>query len=130
MSTPFVSSNPPAIGSKVTVSFDRKSGNLIIEADDGTKTQDIYGVALGDAFFEVITTPRGASRCVVSGSFLAVPGSAEGQALQRKILAEAKGPLDFYWSRDKTWPLMRARLAFIGKPRGGFPTSAVVDEML
>ena len=129
MSIPYVSDNPPAIGSKVSVSFDRKSGNLIIEAEDGTKTQDIYGVALADAFFEVITTPRGATRCVVSGSFLAVPGSVESQGWYRSIRAEATGPLDFYWSRNTAWPITKARLAFIGKPSGGFLTSTVVDPI-
>lgn len=112
------------------VSFDRKSGSLIIEADDGTKTQDIYGVALGDAVFDVVTTARGAARCVVSGSFLAVPGTPKCNEIQRRILAEANGSLDFYWSRDKSWPLRGAKFAFIGKPHGGFPTSWAVDQTI
>ena len=127
---PYVDRQPPKIGSRVKVWFDRRSGDLLIETSDGMVSKSIYDVCLGEAVFETEPTVRGATRCVVRGAFLAIPGSHESHAIQSEIHAIAQQHLDFYWSRDKTWPIRSARLASIAKPHGGFPTSMAADAVV
>ena len=126
---PFVQNRSPAIGTRIKVWFDKPSRNLLIEDEAGKVSQDIYGVCLGDVEFNVETTSRGAIRCFVVGTFLAVPGSAESLSIQRQMHTERGRYLEFYWWRDRAWPISRARLAFIARPHGGFPTNLVVDSV-
>lgn len=123
----YVDRRPPEIGSRVKVWFDRRSGDLLVEASDGAVSKSIYNVCLGDAVFGAEQTTRGATRCVVTGTFLAIPGTRESSDIEREIHGIAREHLDFYWTRDKSWPISRARLACIGKPHGGFPTSMAAD---
>jgi hypothetical protein len=74
-------------------------------------------------------TPRGASRCVAHGSIIALANTREETEARQAIIHEARNSMDFYWSRDKQWPFAGARLALISPPRGGFPTSYVVDPV-
>lgn len=122
---PFIQKNPPALGTKVKVWFDKSSTHLLIESN-GTLARDIYGVCLEDVSFGTETTLRGAVRCFATGRLLAIPGTHESSTIQRQILKEADGFLDFHWWRDKKWPIAKARKAVIAPPRGGFPTSAAV----
>jgi hypothetical protein len=110
--------------------FDKNSQDLLIETPQGERTRDIYGVCLGNATFETEKTPRGAVRCFVTGEFLAIPGTNEGSDLARKIIRAARNPLEFYWWRDKSWPIQRARWALIQKPHGGFSTCRATDNNL
>lgn len=126
---PYIQREPPAIGSRVKVWFDKGAKEFLIESETGAVTQDIYGICLGDVVFDTETTARGAVRCFVIGTFLAVPGSHESREVERQIRAAAPSHLEFYWWRDKKWPISKARLARIAPPHGGFPTSLVVDPV-
>jgi hypothetical protein len=77
--------------------------------------------------FETETTPRGAVRCVAWGNIIAIANSREKSEARSRIKQEARGGMEFYWSRDKAWPYAGARLAVISKPQGGFSTSYAVD---
>jgi len=127
---PWVSSRPPAIGSRVKVWFDKKEQQLLVETKQGERTRDIYGVCLGNAVFETEPTARGAVRCYVKGDFLVVPGTNESSDLILRIRRAAQDRLDFYWWRDRSWPVSRARWAVIEKPHGGFPTCCATDRDL
>jgi hypothetical protein len=120
---------PPPVGSRVKVWFDTKERQLTVEDETGRVTWDIYGVPLSDVKFTTEMTPRGAIRCVAIGNIIAIPSSRECSDLSHKILVEARGPMEFYWSRDKAWPYAGARLAVICKPQGGFATSYAVDPV-
>lgn len=117
------------IGSRVKVWYDKSSKELLVQSDGGAISKDIYGVCLGDALFDTETSARGAVRCFVVGTLLAVPSTREGQEIERQIRAKARGHLEFYWWRDKRWPISRARLACIAPPHGGFPTNLVIDPV-
>ncbi|MGV0819435.1 hypothetical protein [Martelella sp. AMO21009] len=49
--------------------------------------------------------------------------------MEHEIRQAAQGHLDFYWSRDKAWPIAKARQAYIAPPHGGFPTNLAVDPV-
>ena len=126
---PSIQQQPPAIGSRVKVWFDKASKDLLIESETGAIARDIYGICLEDVVFDTETTARGAVRCFATGRLLAVPGTREGTAMEREIRQAARGHLDFYWWRDKKWPVAKARQAYIAPPHGGFPTSLAVDPV-
>lgn len=126
-SIPHIQRQPPAIGSRVKVWFDKTSKDLLIESETGELSRDIYGVCLADVVFDTETTARGAIRCFASGRFLAVPGTRESSDIERQMRASAREHLDFYWWRDTRWPIVEARQAYIAPPHGGFPTSLAVD---
>lgn len=128
-SIPFIQKEPPAVGSRVKVWFDKNSQELLVQSDGGAISKDIYGVCLGDALFDTETTTRGAARRFAVETLLAVPGTREGQEVERQIRAAARGHLEFYWWRDNRWPISSARLACIAPPHGGFPTSLAVDPV-
>jgi hypothetical protein len=125
----YISKHPPRIGSRVKVWFDKKEGHLMIEDETGHVTWDIYGVPLSDVVFETETTQRGAVRCVARGNIIAIPNTNEATEERQKIIREARNSMEFYWSRDKSWPYAGARLALISKPQGGFSTSYAVDPV-
>jgi len=125
---PWIGNSPPEIGSRVKVWFDKRSGDLIIETALGAKSRDIYGVCLSDAIFGTEKTPRGAVSCFVVGTFMAVPGSNESHEIKRAISARGGKHLDFYWWKNKDWPITTAALALIAKPHGGFPTCYAVSS--
>lgn len=102
-------------------------GDLIFESTEGQRSRDFMGVCISDAVFDPEPSARGSNRCFATGDFLAVPGSRESRDIESEIRARGRSHLEFYWWRDHTWPLRKARLAFIAKPHGGFPTSMVVD---
>ena len=111
MDIPHVSRQPPEIGSRVKIYFDRKSGDLIIESPEGQRCRDFLGVCIGEAVFDTEPTVRGSTRCIVTGNFLAVPGTRESRDIESEIRAQGRSHLEFYWWRDKTWPLRKARPA-------------------
>ena len=119
---------PPPIGSRVKVWFDTKERQLLVEDETGRVTYDIYGVPLTDVVFETETTPRGAIRCVARGTIIAI-ANTRGDSDTRHSIIKAGRSMEFYWSRDKQWPFAGARLAVISPPRGGFPSSYVVDPV-
>lgn len=124
---PYIQNTSPAIGSRVKVWFDKASKYLLIACETGTITRDIYGICLEDVMFDTETTARGAVRCFATGRLLAIPGTRESTEIEREIRQASKGHLDFYWWRDKEWPIATARQAYIAPPQGGFPTSLAVD---
>jgi hypothetical protein len=124
-----IGKQPPRIGSRVKVWFDKKDAHLMIQDETGNVTWDIYGVPLSDVVFETETTPRGAAHCVVFGNLIAITHTNEATEARQMIIREADRSMDFYWNRDKQWPFAGARLALISKPWGGFPTSYAVDPV-
>ncbi len=126
---PSIQRQPPAIGSRVKVWFDKASKDILIESETGAIARDIYGICLEDVVFDTETTARGAVRCFATGRLLVVPGTREGTEMEREIRQAARGHLDFYWWRDKKWPIAKARQAYIAPPHGGFPTSLAVDPV-
>ncbi|WP_048645258.1 hypothetical protein [Nitratireductor soli] len=126
---PYIQNASPAIGSRVKVWVDKASKDLLIESQTGAITRDIYGICLEDVVFSTEATARGAVRCFATGRLLAVPGTREGTEMEREIRQAARGHLDFYWWRDKKWPIAKARRAYIAPPHGGFPTSLAVDPV-
>ncbi|MFZ3481650.1 hypothetical protein [Sphingomonas sp. 3-13AW] len=115
------------VGKRVKVWYDRGARALLIEDHTSHRVRDIYGVCLEDVEFEVEATPRGGSRCYAKGILLADPNTCESTKLKTEIRREAGGGLDFYWSRDKRWPVAGARRALIAPPHGGFATCSVID---
>lgn len=126
---PHIQRQPPAIGSRVKVWFDKASKDLLIESETGDITRDIYGICLEDVLFDAERTARGAVRCFATGRLLAVPGTRESTEMERGMRQAAQGHLDFYWWRDKAWPIAKARQAYIAPPHGGFPTNLAVDPV-
>ncbi|MEQ8451614.1 hypothetical protein [Roseivivax sediminis] len=126
---PYIQNASPAIGSRVKVWFDKASKDLLIESETGAITRDIYGICLDDVAFDTETTARGAVRCFATGRLLAVPGTRESTEMECEIRQAARGHPDFYWWRDKKWPIAKARQAYIAPPHGGFPTSLAVDPV-
>ena len=55
---PYIQKEPPAIGSRVKVWFDRGSREFLIKSEAGAVTRDIYGVCLEDVVFDTETTAR------------------------------------------------------------------------
>jgi len=119
-SIPNIQNASPAIGSCVKVWFDKASKDLLVASETGTITRDIYGICLEDVTFDTEATARGAVRCFAKGRFLAVPGTRESTEIEREIRQAAKGHLDFYWWRDKEWPIATARQAYIAPPMADF----------
>ena len=101
----------------------------MIEDETGHLTWDIYGVPLSDVVFETEKTLRAAVRCVAFGNLIAITHTNEATEARQMIIREAGRSMDFYWNRDKQWPIAGARLALISKPWGGFPTSYAVDPV-
>lgn len=114
------------VGTQVKVWFDKKDATLIAESDSNAM-RCIYGICLGDVEFGTELTKRGAVRCFAAGKLLADPFSNEGTDYRVKIMQEAGEFLEFYWWRDKSWPLSAASKALIAGPHGGFPTCAAID---
>ncbi|TJV15862.1 hypothetical protein [Mesorhizobium sp.] len=119
---PYVKKGRPEPGSAVKVWFDKATRDLVVEMETGEALQSTFGVILKDAVFQVEVDGRGRSRCIVTGKF--VPEDIASAELA--IGPREKQSLDFYWWRDKVWPIARARIAFVNKPHGGFLTTYVV----
>lgn len=126
---PFLQQDPPALGSVVKVWFEKREKVLFIEGEGGRRWRDIYGVCLEDVQFSTDATPRGATRCFATGKLLGIPGTNESHEVQRDILKQSRDHLEFYWWRDKRWPILSARLAYLSPPHGGFMTNVVVDPV-
>lgn len=123
---PYVKKGRPEPGSTVKVWFDKVAHDLVVEMENGESLQSTLGVILKDAVFQVEDDARGRPRCIVSGKF--VP---EDTASTELIIGlREKQSLDFYWWRDKAWPIARARIAVVNKPHGGFPTTFVVGAQI
>lgn len=124
-----IAKHPPPIGSRVKVWFDTKERQLLVEDEADRVSRDIYGMPLSDVVFDTETTPRGAVRCVARGNIMAIPNTNEATEARGRIIHEARSSMEFYWSRDRSWPYAGARLALISPPHGGFATSYAVDPV-
>lgn len=109
--------------------FDKATSQLLVEDETGRVGWDIYGVPLADVAFETETTPLGAVLCVARGIIITIANNREDTDTRHSIIKEAGRSTEFYWSRDKQWPIASARLAVIPPPRGGFATSYAVDPV-
>jgi hypothetical protein len=117
---------PPPVGGRVKVWFDKATSHLLVEDETGRVGWDIYGVPLSDVVFETETTPRGAVRCLARGTIIATSNTRADQEARANIITTGR-PIEFYWTRDKQWPIASARVALISKPDGGFTSCYAVD---
>src|SRR6478672_2231398 len=85
-----ISTQPPPIGSRVKVWFDRRECHLLVEDATGRVTWDIYGMPLADVVFETETTLGGAVRCVARGNIIALPNTNEATEARHRITVEAR----------------------------------------